>query len=122
MLSLGAQRTVSGLRLGEDHTKACVMLSRPVCKPRSPPERSLVSFLDEDQTETRLMLSLPGLLAEPTNNLHGGPAVTAKLWHSLAMHLPIKVAFFSQVQPCSSSILRGNPTVSTVPGLCDNEI
>ena len=88
---------VSGFRLGEDHAKACVMLSLPVCKPRSPPERSLVSFLDEDQTETRLMLSLPGLLAEPTNNLHGGPACsprhvwTAKLWHSLvvsAMHLP----------------------------------
>ena len=44
---------VSGFRLGEDHAKACVMLSLPVCKPRSPPERSLVSFLDEDQTETR---------------------------------------------------------------------
>ena len=29
---------------------------------------------------------------------------------------------FSQVQPCSSSILRGNRTVSTVPGLCDSEI
>ena len=34
----------------------------------------------------------------------------------------MKVAFFSQVQPCSSSILRGNRTVSTVPGLCDSEI
>ena len=33
----------------------------------------------------------------------------------------MKVAFF-QVQPCSSSILRGNRTVSTVPGLCDSEI
>ena len=29
---------------------------------------------------------------------------------------------FSQVQLCSSSILRGNFTVSTVPGLCDREI
>ena len=29
---------------------------------------------------------------------------------------------FSQVQPCSSSILRGNRTVSTVPGLCDSDI
>ena len=69
---------VSGFRLGEDHAKACVMLSLPVCKPRSPPERSLVSFLDEDQTETRLMLSLPGLLAEPTNKLHGGPACSPR--------------------------------------------
>ena len=34
----------------------------------------------------------------------------------------MKVAFFSQVQPCSSSILRGNRTLSTVPGLCDSEI
>ena len=29
---------------------------------------------------------------------------------------------FSRVQPCSSSILRGNRTVSTAPGLCDSEI
>ena len=29
---------VSGFRLGEDHAKACVMLSLPVCKPWSPPE------------------------------------------------------------------------------------
>ena len=42
MPSLGAQQMVSGFRLGEDHAKACVMLSLPVCKPRSPPERSLV--------------------------------------------------------------------------------
>ena len=78
MPSLGAQQMVSGFRLGEDHAKACVMLSLPVCKPRSPPERALVSFLDEDQTETRLMLSLAGLLAEPTNNLHGGPACSPR--------------------------------------------
>ena len=121
MLSLGAQRTVSGLRLGEDHTKACVMLSRPVCKPRSPPERSLVSFfLDEDQTETRLMLSLPGLLAHEQSARRSRCDSETVAFVSDASS--IKVAFFSQVQPCSSSILRGNPTVSTVPGLCDNEI
>ena len=34
MPSLGAQQMVSGLRLGEDHAKACVMISLPVCKPR----------------------------------------------------------------------------------------
>ena len=39
MPSLGAQQMVSGFRLD---AKACVMLSLPVCKPRSPPERSLV--------------------------------------------------------------------------------
>ena len=107
MLSLGAQRTVSGLRLGEDHTKACVMLSRPVCKPRSPPERSLVSFLDEDQTETRLMLSLPGLLAEPTNKSARRSRCDSETVAFVSDASSIKVAFFSQVQPCSSSILRG---------------
>ena len=37
-------------------------------------------------------------------------------------HIFLEVAVFSQVRPCSSSILRGDRTVSTVPGLCDSEI
>ena len=42
----------------------------------------MVIFLDEDQTETRLMLSLPGLLAEPTNNLHAVPLVVPGMFDS----------------------------------------
>ena len=133
MLSLPAAQPHSphkrslGIILREE--KARLMLSLPVCKSRSPPERSLVSFLDEDQTETRLMLSLAGFTSRAheqsarRSRLSSQACLTAKLWHSLVVcdASSMKVAFF-QVQPCSSSILRGNRTVSTVPGLCDSEI
>ena len=75
------------------------MLSLPVCKPRNRPERSL----DENQTETRLMLSLAGL--------HGSPLVVPGMFDSETVAFvsgecnasSMKVAFFHRSSSAPAS-------------------
>ena len=75
------------------------------------------------------MLSLPGLLAEPMNNLHGVPLVVPGMFDSETVAFvsgecdasSMKVAFFHRFSPAPAASCA-EIVLFPVPGLCDSEI